>query len=194
LVAVKQFKAKLLGGNLMLLFKLEQFTTEPSDTTDTDQRYTPSGILRSVEAILDGIGLDPTANPQRSVPARHHITEAQNCFYTDWEPLLKDKPTAFMNPPYSNTAPFLRRWCEYVRSGAIEAGVTLTLAGVLANKSTQPLVKELAIAVCHPFGRINFIGGGQSNDRDVVFILWGKGASVAKFDRELEGMVMEVRR
>jgi DNA N-6-adenine-methyltransferase (Dam) len=178
----------------MLLFDLEQFTAEPSDTTDTDQRYTPPGILRSVELVLGSIGLDPTANPRKTVPALHHITERQNTFTTDWEPLLQEKPTAFMNPPYSNTAPFLRRWCEYVRSGAIDAGITLTLAGVLANKSTQPMIKELAIAVCHPFGRINFIGGGQSNDRDVVFILWGGRADVAKFERELEGMVLTISR
>jgi len=38
------------------------------------------------------------------------------------------------------------------------------------------LIKELAVAIAHPLGRVNFIGGGDSNDRDVVFILWGNGA------------------
>lgn len=177
----------------MLLFDTTPFTLEPTDTTDTDQRYTPPGILRSVETILGGIGLDPTANPRKTVPALHYITERQNTFTTDWTPLLSQKPTAFMNPPYSNTAPFLRRWCEYLKSGDIESGITLTLAGVLANKSTQPLIKELAIAVCHPHGRINFIGGGGSNDRDVVFILWGQSANVDLFETKLDGMVALIK-
>jgi hypothetical protein len=178
----------------MLLFDTRPFDKCPDAAEDSDQRYTPPDVLAKVERVLGGIGLDPTSNSARSVPSAYHINEFQNCFYSDWEPLLLLHPTAFMNPPYSNTAPFLERWCEYVRSGAIAAGITLTLAGVLANKSTQPLIKELGVAVCHPFGRVNFIGSGGSNDRDVVFILWGAGADVAKFEKEMSGMVMEVRR
>lgn len=176
------------------LFDLAEFTVVGDFDSDSDQRYTPPGILRSVSRILGGIGLDPTASPGKTTPALHHITEVQDCFCTDWTPLLSELPTAFMNPPYSNTAPFLARWAEYVAAGDINAGITLTLAGVLANKGTQGLIQKHARAVLHPFGRINFIGGGQSNDRDVVFILWGKAANVSKFARELNGLCCEVRR
>jgi len=163
------------------------------ELTDTDQRYTPPSIVAKCDRVLGGIGLDPTANPRKTVTARHHITQNQNCFTTDWSPLLTDLPTVFMNPPYSDSSKFLNRMAEYLRTGEIDRAITLTLAGVLANKKTQPLIKELAMAIAFPFGRVNFIGSGDSNDRDVVFILWGKGADAALFERELGGMVMEVR-
>lgn len=179
----------------MFLFDTRNYSisADRSPATDSDQRYTPDYILEKIDRILGGIGLDPTADPSRRVKASYHITEREDCFVVDWEPLLRSHPTAWMNPPYSNTAPFLARWCEYVRSGAIDAGITLTLQGVLSNKSTQPLIKQYAKAIVLPLGRINFIGSGGSNDRDVVFILWGKGADAALFDRELGGMCVEVR-
>jgi len=154
----------------------QRYAIAPDIGTDTDQRYTPMSIIDKCDRALTGIGLDPTANAAKTVPALNHITEAQDCFSTDWAPLLSEWPTVFMNPPYSNSARFMHRMAQYLRSGECDRAITLTLAGVLANKSTQPLIKELAVAIAHPFGRVNFIGGGDSNDRDVVFILWGNGA------------------
>jgi len=167
----------------MMLFDTSEFATckqryaiSPDIGTDTDQRYTPMPIIHKCVNALTGIGLDPTANAAKTVPALNHITEAQDCFATDWAPLLSEWPTVFMNPPYSNSERFLHRMAQYLRSGECDRAITLTLAGVLANKSTQPLIKELAVAIAHPLGHVNFIGGGDSNDRDVVFILWGNGA------------------
>lgn len=174
------------------LFDTTVFDACP-DRADTDQRYTPTDILQKVERILVSIGLDPTANPQKTVPAWNHITEAQDCFKTDWAQFL-DVPTAFMNPPYSGTASFLERWCEYVESGAIRTGITLTLAGVLCNKSTQALIKKHAVATCHPYGRLSFVGSGSSFNRDCVFILWGEKADIAAFEREMNGLVSLVVR
>ena len=162
--------------------------------TDSDQRYTKPADVAKCVRVLGGIGLDPTSNPQKTVQALHHITEKQDCFLTDWKPLLLDRPTVFMNPPYSDSAPFIKRMCEYLSSRDIEAAITLTLAGVLSNKKTQRLIQEYAIAVCHPFGRINFIGSGNSNDRDVVFILWGVKANFDLFKAEMEGMITRIEK
>ena len=162
--------------------------------TDSDQRYTKPADVAKCDRVLGGIGLDPTSNPQKTVNAVHHITEKQDCFLTDWQPLLRDRPTVFMNPPFSDSAPFIRRMCEYLRLRDIEAAITLTLAGILSNKSTQGLIQEYAIAVCHPFGRINFIGSGNSNDRDTVFILWGEKADFKAFKQEMNGLITRIER
>lgn len=165
---------------------------ETQELADSDQRYTKPSDVAKCDRVLGGIGLDPTSNPQKSVKALHHITETQDCFVTDWQPLLRDRPTVFMNPPYSDSAPFIRRMCEYLRSRDIEAAITLTLAGVLSNKKTQQFIQEYAIAICHPYGRINFIGSGNSNDRDVVFVLWGQQASFDLFKQEMNGLITRI--
>jgi DNA N-6-adenine-methyltransferase (Dam) len=158
--------------------------------TDTDQRYTPFSEVEKVRLALGGaIGLDPCSNPDKTITAHHHITESDDCFSTDWEPFLTGPATAFMNPPYSGSAPFIAEWCKYIESGAIHVGITLTLAGLVFNKSTQGLVKKHAKAICFPFGRINFVGGGSSNDRDVVYVLWGKNADVDLFKKHMAGLV-----
>ena len=160
-------------------------------TNDTDQRYTPQEELLKVRNALGGtIGLDPCSNPLKTVSALAHITEADNCFLTDWEPLLKSCRTVFMNPPYSDSAPFISELCSYLECDSIDAAVTLTLAGLLFNKKTQGFVRKYAKAVCCPYGRINFIGGGGSNDRDVAYILWGDRADVELFRSSMTGLVM----
>jgi hypothetical protein len=157
---------------------------------ESDQRFTPLAELEKVAGSLGGvIELDPFANPQRTVPALHHITEEMDCFTTDWGQFLEHDRTVFGNPPYSNSAPFLAEMCRYIDSSAIHSAVTLTLAGVLSNKRTQGLIQKYAVAVCHPFGRINFMNSGNSNDRDVVYILWGKRASIELFRKHMTGLV-----
>lgn len=168
---------------------IAQVDFSESDFTDSDQRYTPPHLVDCYGKVLGGIGLDPVANPQKTVPARHHITERENCLTTPWEPLLAELPTVYMNPPFSDSFPFIQRMAHYLRGGHINAAITLTLAGALANKKTQPIIQELAIAVCHPFGRVNFIGAGTSNDRDVVTILWGKAADLGAFKAEVQGLI-----
>jgi hypothetical protein len=101
----------------------------------TDERYTPIVWTERVIKALGPIGLDPTANESRTIPAFHHITYSQDCFQLDWAPLLSGHDTAFMNPPYSNTYPFLVRWASYLESGDLFEGVTLTLTGVIHNEN-----------------------------------------------------------
>jgi hypothetical protein len=160
---------------------------------DSDQRYTPKREYLKVVQCLGQIGLDPTSNSIKSIPALHHITTAQNCFTTDWEPLLQEVSTAFMNPPYSDTTPFLERMVEYLRLGVLRQAVTLTLSGVLQNKSSQNLIRQYGVAICAPHGRINFVGGKGSNDRDVIWVLWGEDACVDRFAAAFDGLICIVK-
>lgn len=182
-----------------LLVQPSLFVVEPSVMSavsiKTDQRFTPQVEIEKVRRSLGGsIGLDPCANPGKTVPAMFHITEKDNCFLTDWIPFLAKNPTVFMNPPYSGSAPFISELCRYVENGSIRSAITLTLSGVLSNKSTQGLIDRYAIAICHPFGRINFVNGGNSNDRDVVYILWGASASVELFKTNMTGLISRIEK
>ena len=42
---------------------------------ETDERYTPSWVLERVEKALNGIDLDPCADPRKRVPAKQHLTK-----------------------------------------------------------------------------------------------------------------------
>lgn len=166
--------------------------------TETDQRFTPPAELEKVRKALGGvIGLDPCANPGKTVPARHHITESENCFTSNWGASLfaenEEDRTVFMNPPYSVTASFIQELCKYLEDGQVRSAVTLTLSGVLSNKSTQNLVRRYGVAICHPFGRINFVNGGKSNDRDVVYILWGERSDFGLFCQHMTGLISKIR-
>lgn len=166
---------------------------------DSDQRYTPDRYFPAIAHILGGqIGLDPTADPTKRVPALHHITEADNCLTIDWGPFLAVHPTSFLNPPYSDSGLYLNRLAQYLRSGECELAVTLTLQGALCNVSMQPLFQELALATCCPLGRINFLGSGDSNNRDVVWALWGdaqrSGDAIARFCDSLVGLKQVILR
>jgi hypothetical protein len=156
-------------------------TSKPSD-----ERYTPPEIVAKVTQALGFIGLDPTAASHRKIQALNHITADNDCFKTDWAPLLIDRPTVFMNPPYSRSNLYLNRMVSYIDSGVLKAAVTLTLAGVLFNKRTQPIVRQYATAIAIPNGRINFINGGDSNDRDVCFILWGHSSYLEAFNHAFD--------
>jgi hypothetical protein len=132
----------------------------------TDERYTPKPWVDRVVQALGQIDLDPTADEAESIPA--------------WQ-FLPPGGTAYMNCPYSNTKPFLVRWASYLESGVLAEGITLTLSGVIHNKGTQPIVEVFATAAAFPRGRINFLNGGKSNDRDVCFLYWGRGDGIERF-------------
>ena len=174
-----------------------------SMTTDTDQRHTPQLWVERIERALGGgIDLDPTAAPD---PAQHfakyNITEAMDSLYVAWGCGLDDKnyfcwrriSTAFMNPPYSNPAPFLKCWVNWLH-GTEATGITLTLPGIENNKSTQPVIEHaiyegLLKAACEPFDPINFNNGGKSNNRDSLFLFWdstGDAANLTRFCEEFE--------
>lgn len=164
---------------------------------DSDNKYTPEWLHQPIINYLRGLDrwpvtagescaiLDPTADPGRQFPADEHITEAEDCFSVDWGDRLLGPGAAFMNPPFSNSAPFLYRMAEFMESGVVTRAVTLTLAGVLCNTQTRPLLQKFKPRVIFPHGRINFIHGGKSNDRDVVFLLWGDRRHLSTAPHEL---------
>lgn len=158
----------------------------PAAPLNSDNKYTPEWLHKPIINYLRGLDrwpvtasqpcpiLDPTADPGKQFPADEHITEAEDCFSVDWGDRLLGPGAVFMNPPFSNSAPFLYRMAEFMEAGVVTRAVTLTLAGVLCNTQTRPLLQKFKPRIIFPYERIQFIhGGGKSMDRDVVFLLWG---------------------
>jgi hypothetical protein len=161
--------------------------------SDSDQRYTPQKWIDVVVRVLGAIDLDPTADPNKRIPARWHITESQNCLAIDWVSLsggmIYLPKTIFMNPPYSNTAPFLARLTEYLSENPQAIAITLTKEGAMFNQGTQPYFRSHCRAVCLPEGRVSFLSPGGAMGApnfDVIFGYWGNPRLLEKFKAEFK--------
>jgi len=163
---------------------------------DSNQRYTPPKYIKLVDEVLQGIDLDPTADPDRNVPANRHITESEDCLVTPWD----NARTIFMNPPYSNAHPFIDRLCRHLHDTPEAVAITLTHQGLMQTQGSGDLFKKYGQAYCFPFKRINFVypahlEAKKGNDRDSVFVLWGteNTSHIRLFERVFErlGLILK---
>lgn len=167
--------------------------------SDSDQRYTPQKWIDAVVKVLGSIHLDPTADPDRRIPALWHLTERDNCLTYDWREAGTHGflPTKiFMNPPYSNSAPFLARLTEYLEGNPNAIAITLTKEGAMFNQGTQGYFRSHCRAVCLPSGRVSFLSPGGamgSPNFDVIFGYWGDTELLEKFKSEFKfhGWILE---
>jgi phage N-6-adenine-methyltransferase len=146
-----------------------------------NERYTPIFIVHLLTEALGEIDLDPVSDPDKRIPAKHHITEAENCLITSWG----NARTIYMNPPYSNAHPFLEKLVDHLSKHPHATAITLTHEGLLHTRS-QPLFSSHGKAFCFYKGRINFdvpsgSPKGNGNNLNSLFTLWGDEALFHSF-------------
>lgn len=127
-----------------------------ADSTESDEAYTTDThrypILATVSNFFGGIGLDPTSNPEKSVPAKHHFTKEDNCLAQDWSGL----GPVFMNPPYSNVRPFLEKAIKEREVGHVPEVIFLILTTTASNRKVGPFLCAHCSALCLIHGRPPF--------------------------------------
>lgn len=130
----------------------------------TDEWYTPRWIFDRLGLEFD---LDPCAPPNGVpwVPARRTIDANENGLLADWEGRV------WLNPPYSNAAPFLRRMVEHGR------GVVL----IFSRTDTKAFQHAAAAADAVAFtrGRIAFVDMAGNERRGA-----GAGSAILAFGGE----------
>ena len=176
------------------MIQLELIKTEIK-YIESNERYTPHHIVEIITNSLGGkIDLDPTSNPSKTTNAQIYYTASDNCLTMDWDKV----GTAFMNPPFSDSEPFIRKWLEMFERGKFQSGITLTLAGAVFNKGTQDYFRKAEFLVI-PKGRIEFVFPDHrktnGNDRDVIFAYWGKCYTdivVAKSHLSKLGLIVDI--
>ncbi len=154
----------------------QQLPAKPSDCWRTPNTA-EQPILDLVTQVLQGIGLDPTADNAKQVSAQKHFTQADNCLSQSWE----GSGSAFMNPPFSKPLPFIQKLIQEYQQGHISEAIALLKAGTLHNKGTGTIIWSSASAICHWGGgkarRIAFLNAdGISEygaDFDCVLVYWG---------------------
>ena len=108
--------------------------------SDSDERYTPVWVLDLVGRILDGIDLDPCADPQKRVPAQRHLTKEDDGLSCGWSGKV------FLNPPFSKSSAWIKHLSIYCHTGSISEAVVLVPVMALNNKSYSLLMKGTASA------------------------------------------------
>ena len=104
-------------------------------------------IVNLVVECLGGIGLDPTADTGKKIPASRHFTREENCLIQDW---ICEPRTVFLNPPYSNPHPFLVKLAEQlVTFKNIKEAIALLPSRCIHNKNSGGVIADLASAFCH---------------------------------------------
>lgn len=145
---------------------------------ESDCWQTPEYILDLVRDVFGGeIELDCATSDSNPANASWTYT-AEKDFLTAID--IKEVNNAFLNPPYSNPAPFIQKFLTV----PAKQKIALFKSGVLHNKSTSSLLEGTASAVClWRSPRIKFVNPqtGLSNGTpnfDCCVVYWGKDPNI----------------
>jgi phage N-6-adenine-methyltransferase len=151
-------------------------TSEGDDSAPTgsesDEYGTPAWIIRRITAhgLFD---LDPAAGAEPIPIADQCFTKDQDGLAQRWatEPI----ESIFLNPPYSNPAPFLRKLKHAVDPDCPTAA-TYALALLKADTSTDYFHDHLAEAkvLCFPDERLQYYGGKTGAGFPSVLAVFGE--------------------
>ena len=170
------------------IYGLDDLETVAS-SVETDEAYTfDTPKYPTIKTVMDfygEIGLDPTSNPEKSIPAKHHFTKEDNCLIQDWT----GKGPVFMNPPYSTAKPFLEKALEEYHAGNVPEVIFLLLSTTASNRKVGPLLRSGCSAFCLMHGRPPFRFGssarkGEHGSLPVPSVLFYAGKRPTQFCRE----------
>lgn len=118
-------------------------------TSDTDEWYTPSEIVKGVFELWGSISLDPCSNSKEkpNIPAGTHYTKADDGLSQEWFGRV------YVNPPYGRV---IQEWTDKAadeyEAGNLEAAILL----VPARTDTAWMARLRAYPRCFVRGRLKF--------------------------------------
>lgn len=115
----------------------------PQERTTTDDYYTPQHVFDALGLTFD-IDVCAPVGGVPWIPARRSFTKADDGLSQPWEGRV------WMNPPYSNATPWVRRFIQH--------GNGIALVGAAKSVWHQELWAA-ADACAFPFQRMYFVGG-----------------------------------
>jgi phage N-6-adenine-methyltransferase len=125
-------------------------TASEAKKYDGDEHWTPADYIDLVREVLGSIDLDPATSlkAQETVVAQQFYTKQDDGLSKEWAGRV------FLNPPYSDPAPFVEKLLEALGTGAVPEAIVLT------NNTTDTTwaqsLLEASAAVCFTRGRIAF--------------------------------------
>lgn len=123
----------------------------------TDEWGSPPSLWRPISQALDGFDLDPCSGAESSPIADEQYTAEDDGLHRSWF------GTVWVNPPYSDMGPWMKKGFSEVVNGNVETAVYL----IPVRSSTEwwhRYVSEAA-ALCMIEGRISYVGGQVNEDK-----------------------------
>jgi len=164
----------------------------PDDWRTPNTKEQP--IINLVKQALGGqIWCDPCADAGHKVGAAVAFHKGDDG--------LKDvniwRKTVFVNPPFSDPLPWVKKCCFSIARGDCSAAIMLMKAGTLSNQGTGNLIEKYASAVCHWRGRINFLNDEgvavKGSDFDCVLVYFGDRLDLFKKAFEQRGTITTIQ-
>jgi hypothetical protein len=164
----------------------------PDDWRTPNTKEQP--IINLVKQALGGqIWCDPCADAGHKVGAAVAFHKGDDG--------LKDvniwRKTVFVNPPFSDPLPWVKKCCFSIARGDCSAAIMLMNAGTLSNQGTGNLIEKYASAVCHWRGRINFLNDEgvavKGSDFDCVLVYFGDRLDLFKKAFEQRGTITTIQ-
>jgi len=164
----------------------------PDDWRTPNTKEQP--IINLVKQALGGqIWCDPCADAGHKVGAAVAFHKGDDG--------LKDvniwRKTVFVNPPFSDPLPWVKKCCFSITRGDCSAAIMLMKAGTLSNQGTGNLIEKYASAVCHWRGRINFLNDEgvavKGSDFDCVLVYFGDRLDLFKKAFEQRGTITTIQ-
>lgn len=144
----------------------------PEGSKASDEYGTPPWIIRSLTDVIGLFDLDPAAGaePANVTIAKNKFTIADNGLTNSWR--SPEYESIFLNPPYSNPSPFLRKLKHAVDPNDPNAA-TFGIALVKSDTSTGWFHNHLSEATVLAFinQRLKFVGSDRSGTPDFQNVL-----------------------
>lgn len=144
----------------------------PQKSKESDEYGTPPWIIRSLTDIIGQFDLDPAAGaePANIQIAKDRFTIEDNGLTNSWKSPCYE--SIFLNPPYSNPSPFLRKLKHAVDPNDSNAA-TFGVALIKSDTSTDWFHNHLSEATVLAFinQRLKFVGSDRSGTPDFQNVL-----------------------
>jgi len=124
-------------------------------TSNSDEWYTPNGIIFRVIKAMGGIDTDPCSNSHETptVPAATHYTIEDDGLAQEW------KGRVYMNPPYGRE---IAEWVDYLFEQYKCGNTTEAIALVPSRTDTAWFRVLRDFPHCFIWGRLNFSDSGNA--------------------------------
>lgn len=133
---------------------------------------TPREFIRSVCSFLDieEFTIDLAAD-KRNRKADLFIDEAEDSLSVDWHKYLSARQWAWLNPPFADIAPWVRKCAEELVCGA---NIAVLVPASVCTNWWRDYVHDIA-DVRFPTGRLTFEGHKASYPKDLALLLYSRG-------------------
>lgn len=135
---------------------------------------TPKKLLRSVERFLDisNFYIDLAADGKNAVVPYHlHKDNLGGSFDYSWGEILPAHQWGWLNPEYSDIAPWVKKASEFVEESRMKAGVAVLIPSSTGANWWADYVNAKAY-VLFLKGRVTFVGHKTPYPKDVALLLY----------------------